>query len=252
MSETSKFNKTSLPGSQDELGSFMSRLEKAIGDQSVRSFARATGLSDTVLRQYLAGKSEPTRPALIAIAKAANIHVGWLAAGEGPMQKGGMDGVVEPEANDVKVPAAHPSAQLNAEEFVLVPRYDVQTSCGGGALVESEQVVDHLAFKRRWIDSLGLQSNCLALISAKGDSMEPTIKDGFLLLVDLRQREIKADAIYVIRNGHELVAKRCQKLFSGDLKIKSDNPAYDEQLVPADRIGILDIIGRVVWGGGKM
>lgn len=70
---------------------FPSRLRAAIGQRSVRSFAQNAGLSDTVVRQYLIGKSEPTRPALLAMAKAAGVSPAWLLNGEGSVWPGYSD-----------------------------------------------------------------------------------------------------------------------------------------------------------------
>ncbi len=65
---------------------FAGRLKLLIGDRSVRSFARDVGISDKMLRQYLAGKSEPTRLVLVAIAEAAGgISLDWLIVGSGEM-----------------------------------------------------------------------------------------------------------------------------------------------------------------------
>ena len=61
---------------------FPRRLKQAMGDSSIRGFARECGFSDTVLRQYLNGQSEPTRPALLAIARTAQVSVEWLAIGQ--------------------------------------------------------------------------------------------------------------------------------------------------------------------------
>jgi phage repressor protein C with HTH and peptisase S24 domain len=66
----------------DALSSFPTRLKQAMGDSSIRGFARECGFSDTVLRQYLNGQSEPTRPALLAIARTAQVSLEWLAVGE--------------------------------------------------------------------------------------------------------------------------------------------------------------------------
>ena len=66
---------------------FPDRLKMAIGEKSARSFALQCGLSPTVMHQYLSGKSEPTRQALIAIANTAEVNPGWLLTGDGPMKK---------------------------------------------------------------------------------------------------------------------------------------------------------------------
>lgn len=52
-----------------------------MGDSSIRGFARKAGVSDTFLRQCLAGRTEPTRTKLILLARAGRCSVEWLAAG---------------------------------------------------------------------------------------------------------------------------------------------------------------------------
>lgn len=65
---------------------FPARLATLIGKLSVRAFARKAGVSDTFLRQCLAGRTEPTRTKLLAIARAGATSVEWLATGRGPMR----------------------------------------------------------------------------------------------------------------------------------------------------------------------
>lgn len=62
---------------------FPARLGELIGDSSVRAFARKAGVSDTFLRQCLAGRTEPTRTKLLALARAGETTVEWLATGGG-------------------------------------------------------------------------------------------------------------------------------------------------------------------------
>jgi phage repressor protein C with HTH and peptisase S24 domain len=219
---------------------FSSRLRDAMNGRSLRSFGAGCGLSEGALRKYLSEKSEPGMAALVAMAHTANVCIEWLATGDGPKYP-----KIRRVADEERTPS------IDQDEFVLVPARVAHID-SGHRMVESERIVDFLAFRRCWVESHALQADRLALVSARGDSMEPTIRDGFLLLVDLRQQEITADAIYVLYIGDELVAKRCQKLLTGAVKIKSDNPAYDEQVLPADQVGKLQIVGRVVWGGGWM
>ncbi len=63
---------------------FPERLASVIGAMSVRAFARKTGVSDTFLRQCLAGRTDPTRAKLIALARAADTSLEWLATGHHP------------------------------------------------------------------------------------------------------------------------------------------------------------------------
>jgi hypothetical protein len=68
-------------------GEFPERIRLAKGKGSASAFALRCGLSPTVMHQYLTGKSEPTRPALIAMARAAGVNLEWLLTGNGPMEK---------------------------------------------------------------------------------------------------------------------------------------------------------------------
>jgi len=74
--------------SYKDLEAFAERLDQSIHDTSVRSFSRKCGVSETALRAYLAGKSDPSRRALVAMAKTAGVSVSWLATGNGIMHPG--------------------------------------------------------------------------------------------------------------------------------------------------------------------
>lgn len=62
---------------------FVERLKDAVGSESLRKFAARINVSYSGFAAYISGKSEPSRPALIAIAKAAGVNVEWLATGQG-------------------------------------------------------------------------------------------------------------------------------------------------------------------------
>lgn len=64
---------------------FAQRLKEAIGSASVNSFAKKSGLSEGILRQYLSGISQPGLDKLIAISETAGVSLLWLATGKGSM-----------------------------------------------------------------------------------------------------------------------------------------------------------------------
>lgn len=139
-----------------------------------------------------------------------------------------------------------------SSEFALVPLYDVEVSAGHGAHIDQEQIASQIAFRRDWLTQSGFNINNLVSLSARGDSMEPTVRDGDLLLVDTSQKEVIEDGIYVLLLDHHLLAKRLQRLYDGTIYIRSDNTAYERQVVPPDAADQLQIIGRVVWTGRRM
>jgi len=92
----------------EEIQKFPERLKSAIGARSARAFAFECGLSPAAIHQYLAGKTEPTRLALIAIAHTAGVNLEWLMTGKGSKDKGDMydvdiyDGIIEAVENFIR------------------------------------------------------------------------------------------------------------------------------------------------------
>jgi len=220
------------------------RLKIVRGKLLQEEFAKMMGVHKNTVAGYEKGISKPDAGYLLKIIERyPDVSAEWLLTGQEVIAQ---QIIAEFGAN-------YSSAADLEHEYIMVPRYNVKVSAGGGSFIESEQVVDHLAFKSEWIRNvMRLNPGDLFLVNTVGDSMYPTIKEGDLLLVDKGQREVRDDAIYVLLNDGVLVAKRLQKLYDGSIQIKSDNKVYDAQLVPFDRVNVLNIIGRVVWGGGRM
>ncbi len=63
------------------------RIREAIGEESVASFSRRSGIGDSTIRKYLDG-ALPNSINLVAIADAANVNIEWLATGRGPKMRG--------------------------------------------------------------------------------------------------------------------------------------------------------------------
>jgi transcriptional regulator with XRE-family HTH domain len=99
------------PGSEEELCHFVERLKACVGDDSLRAFASKAGISPTALRQYLIGKSEPTRPMLLAIARTAGVNVAWLATGDGPMRAAEHSPEEQPRSSTGEVKTAEMIAE---------------------------------------------------------------------------------------------------------------------------------------------
>lgn len=89
----------------------------------------------------------------------------------------------------------------------------------------------------------------MAMTVASGDGMEPTIRDGDILFVDISVTAFVDDAIYLIANGASFVVKRVQHLLNGTVLIKADNPAYASETLPSETAASLRCIGRVRWIG---
>jgi phage repressor protein C with HTH and peptisase S24 domain len=88
----------------------------------------------------------------------------------------------------------------------------------------------------------------LTAIEVQGDSMEPTLRDGDEILVDRSQRRLRS-GVHVIRLDDVLLVKRLAPAAGGAVEIISDNPAYGRAVRPHDEV---ELVGRVVWKGGRL
>lgn len=218
------------------------RLEELRGGLSYRDFGLKVRISESGVRKYFPPfLSMPSIDKAVSIAEACGVNLEWLATGEGPKFKDLA--IAEPECKYV---------QNNDfdEEYALIPGYHVQVSAGHGSGLNGETVKRHLAFRRKWLKFRGLDINQLAVVFAKGDSMEPTIHSGDSILIDTSRNQIEDGSIFVLRLGDDLYAKRLQKSYDGSITIISDNKTdYQPLVVPADQLYNLAVIGKVVWVG---
>ncbi|EAB4137534.1 helix-turn-helix transcriptional regulator [Salmonella enterica] len=67
---------------------FGDRLKNAIGDMSYRAFAERCGMSEKVIRNYVAGKTYPSLDRISVLADTLEVEVEWLAFGEEKFNEG--------------------------------------------------------------------------------------------------------------------------------------------------------------------
>ena len=132
--------------------------------------------------------------------------------------------------------------------WVEIRRLRLQASAGPGSSADDEDDVGSFHFSERWLRDQGLQPDCLTAIAVRGDSMEPTLRDGDEILVDSGSRSLR-DGIHVVRLDGTILVKRLETSRPGRLTLLSDNPAYRPiECALADA----EVIGRVVWKSGRL
>lgn len=139
-----------------------------------------------------------------------------------------------------------------SETHIDIPRLDVSASAGMGMMFQDDAVVEMMRISSAWLEShVAAPHNHLAIITARGDSMEPTFRDGDLLLVDTSANSANVDAIFVFTAEGQLYVKRIQRT-PGKLTAISDNTRYAPFQLDASTEG-LRFLGRVVyfWRGDK-
>ncbi len=197
------------------LNNFSDRLKLAIGEHTYRAFADVSGVAATTLRDYVTGRSFPTLDRLTAIADASGQSLEWLATGEIPDNR-----------------------------MISVYQYDLMVSAGDGSYIDHENPVAKFEFSEDWLRSQSLFNKVLSIVPVNGDSMEPTLYDGDLIIV--RHNEFD-DGICVIRINGRLMVKRIQHDFiDGSYEISSDNPHYKSRTITKDFDGDFSVVGQVV------
>ena len=129
-------------------------------------------------------------------------------------------------------------------DLVEIDQIDMRFGLGATYIdgpVETEKRV----FSRSWLRNFTRAApEQLFWTLGDGDSMEPTIRSGEVILVDRSQDTLRsADGIWAVTIGDIVQVKRLRPRASGAVEILSDNPSVPPDLAVD---GELHIIGRVV------
>lgn len=138
--------------------------------------------------------------------------------------------------------SVHPDDRADWDETRHVEVRELSAAAGGGAVVDQEEVIGRVAFRRTWLAKHAVDPTQAVVIAVGGESMEPTLPDGCSILVDRRRTRRRAGHIYVLRTDDSLIVKRAGKEGERWLLI-SDHPSWD----PAPWPRSATIIGEVRW-----
>ena len=167
-------------------------------------------------------------------ASSKGVNPAWLANGEEPM-------LINRTAPHVE--------QQNPAATIAIPLLAGAASMGGGEdVTEGDVIAGHMPVTQEWLQQRRVtQVDALRLVQGRGSSMEPTFKDGDLLLVNTAQRDAeRVPGVYVLRADGQLFVKRVQHGMNGAAFVSSDNPAI--KLVEPLQGGYpIDVLGRVLW-----
>jgi phage repressor protein C with HTH and peptisase S24 domain len=210
------------------------RLITATGSKHAAELARVLDVTSSVVANWKKRETIPYKE-VYETSRKTGYSMDWILTGQGVKQTDKIQ--VIPEADD----------------YCHISQYSIEASAGQGALVEAENIDQHLAFKESWLRKSVINTENLIAIYAPGDSMEPTIYSGDSLVIDKTKDTVTSDGgVYVINYDGELFVKRVQKQLDGLVAITSDNKNYRDMTIPVQDLSKLKIIGRVVWSGHPM
>lgn len=245
------------------------RLKNLRGTQSQTDFAQKFGISRNTLVNYERGASVPDSKLAALICKELCLSAEWFLFGNGPRYRKEIEacsseagyGELEKQPHDpsctcqkkgkiekgengeLKVPVLE---DPEPDKYNWVPMVEAELSAGSGSLMASDRIKDYYAFRKPFIANIATSAKNLVLMRVSGDSMDPEIRNGATVMIDLGRNRIKNNCIFALGFEDTIIIKELERLPEGRVRIISKNrdvyPAYETDA------NNLRIIGQVIWG----
>lgn len=213
--------------------SIVSRMKSVLGVKMDKDVAAYFGIKQASVHNWKARGSVPYEQC-VQMAMSKGVSLDWLILGKDD------DGHQNEELGAVFVDPA----------YIEVPLYDIQASAGPGKLFDQEFIKSYRKFRRDWIASEGLYEKDLLCLEISGDSMDGTLSDTDVVLVNKAKRT--PDGVFVLRVGDDLRVKRLQKLTDGSLRVSSDNEMYAPEVILLENLNQVEIIGHCHSRSGRV
>lgn len=242
ITELSDAEDVAVPAPNSDTEQAARRLKDAIRVAgTVQAIADRSGVPKGTINRYLTG-GEMKAGSLVALADATGVSVEWLATGRGPRQP-----VIVSQDEAGQTAGMH----IRTPGTVQIARYNARAAAGRGAVLDPATIIEDVSFSADWVRNVLRRNPAhLALIECSGDSMEPTLRDGDVLMVDTSVTEVQSSRIYVLDVDGALLVKRIQRMLNGSYRVISDNARYEAEVIEPSARAPLRIVGEVVWQSG--
>ena len=191
-----------------------------------KTLAEHANVGRSFVYDILNGKSaNPTSAKLTAIAEQLGVSVQYLLSG------------VYSEGSDAK------------NEIAEIATLSVESGADGNMVITTSNNKFY-CFKHSWIkDKLATSPQNLRALNVVGDSMNPTILSGDVILINKSQIIPNPPGLFVLFDGLGLHAKRIEIIGKDTIRVMSDNPQY---LAYEMKVQEINIIGKIVWLGREL
>ena len=198
---------------------------------------------------------------VLKVAAQFGLSTDWIFFGRGEGPAGRAQGAAPAEGAEEAKKAPAEERHAPGESFfgevgsgqdsiglVMVPLVAARLAAGKGSLETDGDVLSYFSFRQDWLCRKGDPSR-MVLMKVCGDSMEPDIRHGDMVLVDQGKRQIYGHAIYAMGINEEIYIKQVETLPGGRLVLRSRNPEYSPISVDlhGDLADSVRVIGRVIW-----
>ena len=196
---------------------FWNRLEDVLSQNNITptELSRILGVTPSVVNAWKTRNAIPRADIIVKVAEKLNTSVEYLMTGNS-------------------------TAICTSKKTFLIPILNQELSAGHGEILPDNDIAEGLLSVPLWLRKA--YGNNLGALHVHGDSMQPTLNDGDMVVCDSLGWD-KSDGLFAIRlNGNGYV-KRLQ-VVNGKVLIKSDNANYDTITESLDSDAI-SIIGKV-------
>lgn len=217
------------------------RAAEGIGGLS--ELSRRSGIPLSSINAYVREAKLPFDRAF-AISEATGLSLDWFATGQPEYQYRLAD---HPPLSPRQLAALEASGYIQAQETsVAIPQFDARASAGPGAFSDEDRIIGRITLDAAWIQGkVGVSPERLFAIVAIGNSMQPTIESGDLLVVERYMDQVYDGAIYVVVRAGAVIVKRLQTAGPRTIVLRGDNPSSKEEVIGPDDPDETVIIGRV-------
>ena len=214
---------------------FFRRVSERTDIATQMDLARVLGVNRSAITQAKTRDAVPPKW-ILSLSRQYGLSPDWLEFGRDNAEKR-----IAPKYKPLP-PVILPDTAL---ETVMVPKVRATLCAGGGSLeLEAVPVAEH-PLPRAWLSRMGSPS-AMVFMDVIGNSMEPGIRDGDMVLVDQSQNDIVPRTILAVGHEEAIFIKRLEKR-TNSLVMLSDNPDYAPVAVRGDELDSFRVIGKVVW-----
>jgi SOS-response transcriptional repressor LexA len=157
-----------------------------------------------------------------------------------------VDLVHPPRGRAPVSPDRSPTVSAAGDDTVEIIALDLSLSMGPGTLIEEFAEAEPIRMSVGFVQAITrTPSDRLRLVKGIGDSMEPTLRAGDRVMIDINEKQLsRSHGVYWIDHLGTHGIKRLRAAGRGKILVMSDNPNVPDFEVDAED---LRIEGRVIW-----
>jgi phage repressor protein C with HTH and peptisase S24 domain len=213
---------------QNITGKNIKRLRQEIG-LSQEELGSGVGVTKSTISQWELGKAHPKPKNIVRLAEQLNV----------PRE------TIEEDNYSAIVRQQRLSEEGNIK---LVPFYSEVRAAAGHGHLNQEERYELIHIKN--LPETTAHKNLFCILTS-GDSMEPVLNHGTLLVIDTTQRNIIDGKMYVFGQEEALRVKVFSYEKNG-VKLTSYNKDYSDEFYRFDELNSLRVLGKVVFHSTKI